>query len=186
MNNLLLAYQPLFDLFLLSCGLAFSQYVVLRAGVFSIATVGIASLGAYTATILTMHYGLGLALTLPAATFIGLAAGLAGRPEGHQRGVVQDQFPARGATEEFGILRVGAGPPAFHIVDADAVERQGDGVLVLHAEIDALRLRPVAQRGIEEVEAFAGHGLAPRCEPLPPSLPSPSRGEGRFLSTPSQ
>jgi branched-chain amino acid transport system permease protein len=77
MNNLLLAYQPLFDLFLLSCGLALSQYVVLRAGVFSIATVGIASLGAYTATILTMRYGLGLVVTLPAATLVGLAAGVA-------------------------------------------------------------------------------------------------------------
>lgn len=77
MTNFLLAYQPLFDLFLLSSGFAFSQYVVLRAGVFSIATVGIVALGAYTATIMTMRYGMGLASTLPAATLVGTVAGLA-------------------------------------------------------------------------------------------------------------
>lgn len=77
MINFFLAYQPLFDLFLLSCGFAFSQYIVLRAGVFSIATVGIVALGAYTATIMTMRYGMGLALTLPAATLVGMGAGLA-------------------------------------------------------------------------------------------------------------
>jgi hypothetical protein len=36
---------------------AMSQYIVLRAGVFSIATAGLAALGAYTAAIFAMHYG---------------------------------------------------------------------------------------------------------------------------------
>ena len=38
--NFLLSYQPLLDIFLLSLGFAYSQQIVLRAGVFSVATAG--------------------------------------------------------------------------------------------------------------------------------------------------
>jgi len=46
------SYQPLLDIFLISLGYAFSQQIVLRAGVFSVATAGFASIGAYSAAIL--------------------------------------------------------------------------------------------------------------------------------------
>ena len=59
--------------------------------------------------------------------------------------------------EEGGVGGIGAGPAALDVVDADAVQLAGDRRLVGHAEIDALRLRAVAQGGIVEVDAIAGH-----------------------------
>ena len=56
--------------------------------------------------------------------------------------------------EEGGVGRIGAGPAAFDIVDAERVERQRDRALVLDREVDALRLRAVAQRGVEQIDAF--------------------------------
>ena len=46
MTDFIAGYLPLFNLVILNCGLALSQYVVLRAGVFSVATAGLASIGA--------------------------------------------------------------------------------------------------------------------------------------------
>ena len=43
MMDALAGYQSILDLILLNCGLALSQYVVLRAGVFSVATPALAS-----------------------------------------------------------------------------------------------------------------------------------------------
>ena len=76
MINLFYAYQPLLDFFLLNAGFALSQYIVLRAGVFSIATVGIVSVGAYFAAIVMKNYGLSIWLVAPAAAVVGLAIGL--------------------------------------------------------------------------------------------------------------
>ena len=64
-------------------------------------------------------------------------------------------FQRRALGEESGVGRIGAGPAAFDVIDAQRVERQRDLALVLDGEIDALRLRPVAQGGVEEIEAFA-------------------------------
>lgn len=47
MSGFLLGHLSLFELVLVSAVLAYSQYIVLRAGVFSMATAGFASLGAY-------------------------------------------------------------------------------------------------------------------------------------------
>lgn len=74
--NFFYAYQPLLDLFLLNAGFALSQYIVLRAGVFSIATVGIVSIGAYFSAILMTRYGVSIWLLAPAATLVGLGIGL--------------------------------------------------------------------------------------------------------------
>ena len=63
MSGWVAAYLPLLASAILDCGLAFSQYVVLRAGVFSVATAGFASLGAYTGALLTMRLGLPPALS---------------------------------------------------------------------------------------------------------------------------
>jgi len=49
--------QPLFDFFLISLGIAFSQQIVLRAGVFSIASAGFVALGAYCTGILVTKLG---------------------------------------------------------------------------------------------------------------------------------
>ena len=74
--NVLESYQPLLDLFLISAGFALSQYVVLRAGVFSIATAGMVSVGAYVAAILMTKHGASIWLAAPAATAAGLGVGL--------------------------------------------------------------------------------------------------------------
>src|SRR5687768_8631230 len=58
MSDFFAAYRPLIELFLLHTGYAFSQYIVLRAGVFSVANAGFAAIGAYLAAILTVRYGL--------------------------------------------------------------------------------------------------------------------------------
>ena len=63
--------------------------------------------------------------------------------------------------EEFGVGRIGAGIAALDIVDAEFVEHAGDDLLVMQREIDAVGLRAVAQRGVEQIEAFAAHDGAP-------------------------
>ena len=76
MTEFFQVYRPLFDLFLLNCGFAFSQYIVLRAGVFSIATAGLAALGAYSSAILFQRYGVNFYLALVFSTALGATAAL--------------------------------------------------------------------------------------------------------------
>lgn len=68
-----LAYRGLVDQTAIAAILAYSQYVVLRAGVFSIATAGLASIGAYAAALCVTSAG------LPAlvGALVALAAGTA-------------------------------------------------------------------------------------------------------------
>src|SRR6185312_8093820 len=86
-----------------------------------------------------------------------VVAGAAARPLGHAEGDELGVLELRRLSEKAGVGRIGAGPAALDIVDAGAVERLRDRLLVLHAEIDALRLRAVAQRRVEEIDALAGH-----------------------------
>ncbi|MGO4388689.1 branched-chain amino acid ABC transporter permease [Microvirga sp. 2YAF29] len=90
MANYILGYQPLLDVFLLHLGLAFSQWLVLRAGVFSLATVGLAAVGAYTGGILAVTYGWPAPLAILAAAITGgLMALLLSIPLARLRGVYQ-------------------------------------------------------------------------------------------------
>ncbi len=59
--------------------------------------------------------------------------------------------------EQLGVGRIGARIAALDVVDAEIVEHLGDRELVAEREIDAVGLRAVAQRGVEEIEPFAGH-----------------------------
>ena len=86
----LLTYQPLLDIFLISLGLAYSQQIVLRAGVFSVATAGFASLGAYCAAILAKTYAVPAPLALLLAMGVGGIAGwLLSVPLSRLRGIYQ-------------------------------------------------------------------------------------------------
>lgn len=76
MPNIILAYQPLLDLLLISIGFAFSQYIVLRSGVFSIATAGLVAIGAYCAAIMMTKFGVGIWIAAPLSAAAGLVAGL--------------------------------------------------------------------------------------------------------------
>ncbi len=85
-----LSFRPLFDLFLIHLGFAYSQYIVLRAGAFSIGNVGLSAIGAYTAAILTVQFGLPLPVTLLAGALMGLVFGiLLAIPLARLRGVYQ-------------------------------------------------------------------------------------------------
>lgn len=88
--QLFFAYQPMFDLFLIHLGLAFSQYIVLRAGVFSLATAAFAGIGAYTAGVLSVKFGMHPALGLLFALIVGMCAALfLSVPLARLRGVYQ-------------------------------------------------------------------------------------------------
>lgn len=76
MTNMIAGYLPLFDLYLLHLGMAFSQYIVLRAGVFSLATAALAGIGAYTAGILAVSYGLHPVVGLLAGMAAGMVAAM--------------------------------------------------------------------------------------------------------------
>lgn len=90
MSGLFATYQPLFDVVLIHCGLAMSQYIVLRAGAFSLATAGLASLGAYAGGILARDAQAGLILSLLGSLVVGLGmALLLGLVLGRVRGVYQ-------------------------------------------------------------------------------------------------
>jgi branched-chain amino acid transport system permease protein len=90
MRELWLAYYPLLDIVLVNCGLAASQYLVLRAGLFSLATAGFASLGAYSGAIAVLTFGVPPALGAVIATAAGIAAGaLLSIPIARLRGVFQ-------------------------------------------------------------------------------------------------
>ncbi len=90
MNDFIATYQHLFNVILLGSGYALSQWVVMRAGVFSVATAGMASIGAYGAAVLTMRFGWPYPLSLAAAAVLGAAAGwLLSWPLARLRGVFQ-------------------------------------------------------------------------------------------------
>ena len=76
MNSFLVGYQPVFDFFLLGIGFAFSQWIVLRAGMFTVATAGFASIGAYTAGILATDYGVTPILGVLAAVVVATLGSL--------------------------------------------------------------------------------------------------------------
>lgn len=90
MIDFFIAYRPVVDLFLLGIGYAFSQWIVLRAGVFSVANAGLSSIGAYGAALLTMNLGWHWMISLLAATAMGTAMALVlSLPLARLRGVYQ-------------------------------------------------------------------------------------------------
>lgn len=90
MMTFLNAYDPLFELALFNILLAFSQYIVLRAGVFSLGTAAFAAVGSYTAAIIVTKCGLPPWLGLAVASALGTAAGtIVAIPLARLRGVFQ-------------------------------------------------------------------------------------------------
>src|SRR5690606_5404099 len=81
------------------------------------------------------------------------AAGALYHAEGREAGVREAGL----GREERGVGVVGARVAAFDVVEAEPVEQRRDAALVLDRKVDARRLRAVAQRGVEQVEAFLRH-----------------------------
>jgi len=88
--NFFFTYQSLFDHILVYALLAMSQYVVLRAGVFSLGTAGFAALGAYGAALLITKSGWPPAAAIVAGALLGTASSaLLALPLSRLRGVFQ-------------------------------------------------------------------------------------------------
>ena len=68
------AYQPIIDFFLIAIGLGYSQQIVLKAGVFSIATAGFSALGAYTTAIMVTRYGINPFFAIFCAALMGIVS----------------------------------------------------------------------------------------------------------------
>jgi hypothetical protein len=83
--------------------------------------------------------------------------GLAGRAERDELRVPELQLAVRGTGEELGVLGQRAGPAALDEADAELVEQPRHRELVGDRVADALTLRPVAQRGVEDVERVGLH-----------------------------
>lgn len=90
MSNLYANWGPILDLYLLHLGFAFAQYLVLRAGVFSLATAALAAVGAYAAGILAVRYAVNPAVGILAAMGLGMVTALVlSWPLARLRGVYQ-------------------------------------------------------------------------------------------------
>lgn len=90
MINFFYTYQSLFDHILVYALLAMSQYVVLRAGVFSLGTAGFAALGAYGTALLITKAGWPPLAAIVAGMLLGTAASaLLALPLSRLRGVFQ-------------------------------------------------------------------------------------------------
>lgn len=90
MIDFFIAYRPLFDVFLLHTGFALGQYIVLRAGAFSIANAGLSAIGAYLAAWLTLKLALNPFLSMLAGTLAStVVATLLAWPLARLRGVYQ-------------------------------------------------------------------------------------------------
>ncbi len=93
--------------------------------------------------------GLGLQQACDAGIVGGRDAGPLRHAESRELGAQRP--PLR---EKLGIQRIGAGIAALDHVDPEPVEHLHDGELVGQAEIDAGRLRAVAQRRVVEMDAL--------------------------------
>lgn len=76
MAEFFVTYHALFDLICIYAVLALSQYVALRAGLFSLATPGFASIGGYAGAILLKATPLGAIASATGAVLCGVLAGL--------------------------------------------------------------------------------------------------------------
>jgi branched-chain amino acid transport system permease protein len=95
--EMLVAYQPYVDAICIGSGYALSQFVALRAGLFSLGSAGFASIGAYAAAIAFVRHGMpfGVALLFGtgAALFCGLLLSLPlARLRGHFQAVATVAF----------------------------------------------------------------------------------------------
>lgn len=90
MMDLFLAYEATADHILVYAVLAMSQYIVMRAGTFSVGTAGFAAIGGYGTAILTTRAGWPPALAIVASTMIATAvSAVMALPLSRLRGVFQ-------------------------------------------------------------------------------------------------
>jgi len=134
MSGFVAGYLPLFDLYLIHLGLAFSQYIVLRAGVFSLATAALAGIGAYTAGIFAVKLGMHPILGVAAGTAMGMAVAIVlSIPLARLRGVYQ-AIATVAFIQIFVSLNIYAEPLTGGALGLNNISKTvGTGVLVLAA-----------------------------------------------------
>src|SRR5690606_25457837 len=76
------------------------------------------------------------------------------------------QVEALGHLEELGVLRIGTGPPALDVVEAELVEALANLDLVLNGERNSLALGPVPQRRV--VKLHISRRMPPRRQRFSP------------------
>jgi len=104
---------------------------------------------------------------------LALGVRAAGAAEG--RDLCLPEFPLGRLGEEVHVLRVGARPAAFNVIDAKGVEALGNTNLVSAGKIDSFALRPVTERRIVDVDFSAhwqGKTLKPTASPVNCALPT--------------
>src|SRR5690606_6352563 len=83
-------YQYLIEAGMISALLALSQYVVLKAGVFSVAPVGLGAVAAYCTAVLQLSYGLNPWMGIVAGTTLAIVVSLLiAAPLARLRGIFQ-------------------------------------------------------------------------------------------------
>ena len=83
------------------------------------------------------------------------------RPSRHAESRETGMVKHRLLRKQLGVGWIGAGIAALDIVDAEIIKHLCNRLLVLQREVDAVGLRAVAQRRIEEIETFAAHAASP-------------------------
>src|SRR5579872_6680585 len=66
-----------------------------------------------------------------------------------------------GALEKIFVLRIGAGPAAFNVIDSQVVQFLGDHEFVIHGKRDGLSLSAISERCVEGEEFHIGPATAP-------------------------
>ena len=84
------------------------------------------------------------------------AAGPARHAEGRDFRTRRTLFRKEGRVD-----RIGARIAGFDIVDAELIEHARDRELVGEREVDAIGLRAIAQRGVEQIKPLASHYISP-------------------------
>jgi hypothetical protein len=97
--------------------------------------------------------GLGVEQRAEAGIVRRRAAGATRHPERRERRVELAMFG-----EQLRVGRIGARIAPLDIVHAEIVQQRDDDDLVVQSEVDAIRLRAVAQGGVEQIKPFACHG----------------------------
>src|SRR5476649_790913 len=115
------------------------------------------------------------------ADSVGLSRERGGKPRvvrsraagalGHAEGGELRLEPAR-LGKQRGVGRVGAGIAALDVIDAEIVQEPHDAELIGEREVDAVHLRTVAQRRVEEIKSLFHHATFFTFQLVVPSLRS--------------
>jgi len=76
-------------------------------------------------------------------------------PPGHSEGGEPSTLERGKIAEKRIVGGIGSGPATLNVVDPQPVQLASNNLLVGHAEIDTLRLRAIAQRGVQQVNTSA-------------------------------